>query len=521
MEAIGRYEVLHRLGSGGMAEVFLGRARGEGGFEKLVAVKRILPHLAQNHEFVSMFIDEARISATLSHSNIGQIFEFGRADEGYFLAMEFVPGVDLRGIHRRLKKQKSLAPPALAAYLIQQVCAGLEHAHGKCDPAGRPLGIVHRDVSPSNVLVSFEGEVKLIDFGIAKAARRMTETIGAGLKGKYAYMSPEQAHGRELDARSDVFGAGILLFELLTGKNPFLGEHDLATLERVRRARVAAPSSYRAEVDEELDAICLRALRREPTERFTSAGEMGEALERHARRTGFTARQAARWVRETFAEELAQHRQVLLEVRERSELAAEARPEAARELGPPPSPYLLVEPARPRGDPRTGPFPRQGTPVGPPAGFVPTPLTPTGPGAVGKVAVPAAGGTGRLAGGLLPVTTSETPHRKRTPLWVHLLGFGLFALGVAAVLYLALGRGPGKAPGGTIVVEIDPPQAAQIFIDDELHGAADTSGRYSAAGLLPGKHRVRVQSSRLGPLEQIVEVAGGRTTRVSLRGPER
>jgi serine/threonine protein kinase len=516
MEVIGRYEILHRLGSGGMAEVFLGRARGEGGFEKLVAVKRILPHLAQNHEFVSMFIDEARISATLSHSNIGQIFEFGRADEGYFLAMEFVPGLDLRGIHRHLRRSRELAPPAVAAYLIQQVCAGLEHAHGTCDATGRPLGIIHRDVSPSNVLVSFEGEVKLIDFGIAKAARRMTETVGAGLKGKYAYMSPEQALGRELDARSDVFGAGILLFELLTGKNPFLGENDLATLERVRRAKVAAPSSYRAEVDAELDAICLRALRREPAERFTSAGELGEALERHARRTGFTARQAARWIRETFAEALEEHRQLLREVRERSEAAAAAPP--ARELGPPPAPYLLVEPARPRGDPRTGPFPaRQGTPVGPPAGFVATPVT-----GVGKVAVPtgpAATGTGRsLPGGLLPVSSAEVPVRRRTPVWVHLLGFALFALVVAGVLYLALGRGGEReASRGAIAVQLEPPQSAQIFIDDELHGAADSSGRYSAPGLLAGKHRVRVQSARIPAVEQIVEVVAGRTTRATLR----
>jgi serine/threonine protein kinase len=317
MMRVGGYEIMERLGMGGMAEVLLARATGAGGFERFVAVKRILPHMAANEEFVRMFIDEARIAARLSHSNIAQIFEFGRDGDSLYIAMELVQGLDLRAIHHALHEQQRLPPPAASAYLIQQVCGGLGHAHRKRDSLGHPSEIIHRDVSPSNVLVSFEGEVKLIDFGIAKAAHRLSVTVGAHLKGKYAYMSPEQAARKAVDQRSDLFAAGTLLFELLTGLNPFLADSDLATLDRVREARVCAPSARARNVPPELDDICRRALARDPGERFATAAEMQDALESFTRRARFSGRHMGRWMKESFPRELARLQRMVFEAKQR------------------------------------------------------------------------------------------------------------------------------------------------------------------------------------------------------------
>ena len=312
---IGRYEILASLGKGGMAEVFLGRATGEGGFERLVAVKRILPELAETPDFVEMFTDEARISAGLSHGNIGQVHEFGRSDDSYFIAMEYVQGVHLRKIYRVFGKQKKIPPPGLAAHVMANVCAALEHAHTRTDEHGAPRNIVHRDVSPSNVLVTFEGEIKLIDFGIARARERVHETSASSLKGKFAYMSPEQAFGKDLDHRSDIFGAGILLFELLTRCNPFEGDNDLSTLERVRKAKVIPPRKVVGDVPAELEAICLRALQRDPGDRFDSAGQMQAELEAFHFKAGYGRQQLARLMDSSFARQREQTRDLLRRAR--------------------------------------------------------------------------------------------------------------------------------------------------------------------------------------------------------------
>ena len=308
---IGRYEILAPLGKGGMAEVFLGRATGEGGFERLVAVKRILPDLAETPDFVEMFTDEARISAGLSHGNIGQVHEFGRSDDSYFIAMEYIQGVHLRKIYRAFGKMKKIPPPGLAAYVMANVCAALEHAHTRTDAEGTAQNIVHRDVSPSNVLVTFEGEIKLIDFGIARARQRAHETAAASLKGKFAYMSPEQAFGKDLDHRSDIFGAGILLFELLTRCNPFEDDSDLSTLERVRKAKVIPPRKVVGEVPAELEAVCLKALQRKRGDRYASAGQMQAELETFHFKAGYGRQQLSRLMQETFAKQRQENRDLL------------------------------------------------------------------------------------------------------------------------------------------------------------------------------------------------------------------
>ncbi len=319
MRTIGRYEILKGIATGGMAEVYLARTQGEGGFEKLVAIKQVLPHLTTNKTFIKMFMDEARISATLTHSNIAQIFEFGKVDDAYFIAMEFIDGLSLSTMYRAFRKKRSLPQPAMVAFLLANICAALEYAHSRCDAFNRPLNIIHRDVSPSNILVSFNGEVKLIDFGVAKASHRIHHTVGVGLKGKYAYMSPEQAFGKRIDHRSDIFSAGILLFELLSGTNPFRGKNDMQTLEKVRKAEVPLPNLTFIDDAIPLLDIALRALARKPEERYQSAGEMQEDLEKFFQKHGYGSRQLARFMNEEFTEEKLKQQAILQRVQRQQE----------------------------------------------------------------------------------------------------------------------------------------------------------------------------------------------------------
>ena len=292
----GRYELLERISVGGMAEVFKGRVSGAAGFEKIVAIKRILPHLSDDQEFIGMFVDEAKLSANLNHSNIGQVFEFGKIESRYFIAMEYIHGKDCRRIQDYFRSFSKSMPVPMAIRIMLEVCSALEYAHSKRDDAGRPLGIVHRDVSPQNVLISYEGAVKLIDFGIAKALSRSSKTSTGNLKGKYGYMSPEQVEGEELDGRSDIFAAGTVLYELVSGQRLFSSDSELGTLELVRKADVPPPSRTNPAVPKGLDAIILKALARRTADRFQRAEEMHEALERFAQtaRMIFSAKQLSR-----------------------------------------------------------------------------------------------------------------------------------------------------------------------------------------------------------------------------------
>jgi serine/threonine protein kinase len=226
-----------------MAEVFKAKAFGVEGFERLVAVKKILPNIAEDQEFIAMFIDEAKISVQLQHANIAQIFDLGKVEDSFFIALELVNGKDLRSIFDRCRQKGELMPLAQAAYVTMQVCEGLDYAHNKRDAQGRELHLVHRDISPQNVLIGYEGEIKLIDFGIAKAAGKASTTQAGILKGKFGYMSPEQVRGLPIDRRSDIFAVGIVLYELLTSERLFVGESDFSTLEKVRNVEILPPSS--------------------------------------------------------------------------------------------------------------------------------------------------------------------------------------------------------------------------------------------------------------------------------------
>jgi serine/threonine protein kinase len=275
----GKYYLLERINVGGMAEVFKAKVMGVEGFERIVALKRILPHIAEDEEFITMFIDEAKIAVQLQHANIAQIFDLGKVDDAYFIALEYVQGRDLRGIFDDLHKKRQLMPMPQTCYVIMQVCEGLDYAHNKRDAQGRALNLVHRDVSPQNVLIGFEGEVKLIDFGIAKAAGKASKTQAGILKGKFGYMSPEQVRGLAIDRRSDIFALGIILYEMLTGERLFVGESDFSTLEKVRNVEIVPPSSFNSQIPEQLERIVLKALAKDVEDRYQNALDLHDDLQ--------------------------------------------------------------------------------------------------------------------------------------------------------------------------------------------------------------------------------------------------
>jgi eukaryotic-like serine/threonine-protein kinase len=275
----GKYYLLDRVNTGGMAEVYRAKAFGVEGFERIVAVKRILPSIAVDTDFIKMFIDEAKLAVQLNHANIAQIFDLGKVDGNYYIALEYVHGKDLRHLFDQQVAQGETLPIELACYVMMKICEGLDYAHRKRDAQGRALELVHRDVSPQNMLISFEGEVKLCDFGIAKAATKSTQTRAGILKGKFGYLSPEQVRGESVDQRSDIFGIGIVLHELLTGERLFVGDSDLSTIEKVRNVEVKPPRALNPAVPQELERVVLKALARDKNERFQTALELHDALQ--------------------------------------------------------------------------------------------------------------------------------------------------------------------------------------------------------------------------------------------------
>lgn len=276
---LGRYQLLSRLAVGGMAEVYLARQGELSGFKTLVVVKKVLPHLALNPEFIAMFLDEARIASMLNHPNVVRITEVGRAGDEYFLAMELVQGMPLTSVIRHGEKTKTFLPNNLAALIVANAAAGLHHAHQLTDAAGNLLGLVHRDVSPHNIMVSFEGSVKVIDFGIARALGRLGDTNSGSLKGKLGYMAPEQARGEPVDARADIFSLGVVLWESLAARRLFLRDNELATLRAVVYDPIPSVSDF-ANVDPALETIVMQALARDRAERFQTAEEIRVALEK-------------------------------------------------------------------------------------------------------------------------------------------------------------------------------------------------------------------------------------------------
>jgi serine/threonine protein kinase len=301
-ETLGRYTLQRKLASGGMAEIWLASLQGPEGFRSQVVVKTILPHLASRPEFVKMFLHEARLAAKLRHPNITQIFELGEHRGTYFLAMEYVPGVDLRRLLREAATQRRPLPLPLAIRILIEVAQALAYAHAARDERGEPMHIVHRDVSPENILVTYEGGVKLVDFGIARAENDGGLTRTGVLKGKYPYLSPERVDGQPFDGRADLFALGVIAFELLTGQRLFRRETDVATLRAVTECAVPVPTSVVPQLPRELDAIVLRALARNPDERYPDGAAFAQAFEQFLldSHTAATAPQLAAYLRQLF-----------------------------------------------------------------------------------------------------------------------------------------------------------------------------------------------------------------------------
>ncbi|MEE2644954.1 MAG: protein kinase [Myxococcota bacterium] len=276
-----KYQIVQKLDTGGMAEVWKGKATSLQGFEKLVAIKRVLPELAEKDEFLSMFLDEARLALGLNHANIVQTFDIGLSGDAYFIVMEWIDGLNLRAILEALKEKKRQLSVAETVFIVAEVCRGLSYAHNCMNSQGEPLYIVHRDINPPNVLISREGEVKLVDFGLAKASTQASPTAQGMIKGKFGYLSPEAAFGEEIDARADLFAVGVLLWEMLAGRRLFDGANNRETVLMVRAAEHPPLASINPAVDDELEEIVSRSLERDRERRYQSAEELGRALTRY------------------------------------------------------------------------------------------------------------------------------------------------------------------------------------------------------------------------------------------------
>ncbi|MEZ4815094.1 MAG: serine/threonine-protein kinase [Bdellovibrionota bacterium] len=321
MERFGELLLMERLASGGMAEVFRAKQLGHAGFEKTVAVKRILPHFATSDDFKNMFRLEANLSAMLQHTNITQVFNNGEYDGYLYLVMEFVDGKNLRQLLARADKVKLRIPLEISCYIVSETLKGLDYAHGYHDErTGEALNIVHRDVSPQNVMLGYQGSVKVVDFGIAKAASKSENTRAGVLKGKFGYMSPEQARGEALDRRSDIFSMGIILWELITQRRLFTYEDEMKTLEKVRECKIPRPSEKNPTIPYALEKIVLRALEKDPAARYSTCGEFYSELVRYMndRHPNFIPTDFTRFMKEFYKEDIAE------EKKRREKLNAEA-----------------------------------------------------------------------------------------------------------------------------------------------------------------------------------------------------
>jgi serine/threonine-protein kinase len=299
--AIGRYRLLGRIGEGGMAEVYRAALMGPEGFERELVLKRILPRLSASGDFKTMFVREAKICAQMLHPNIIQIYEFGQADGGYFIAMESVQGVTLREALTTLRKEERAIPHLIAADITRQICIGLDYAHTLRGPDGMPLEIVHQDISPTNIMLAFTGTVKILDFGIARAAEFAEEEAKKGMiKGKVSYLSPEQIYVRPFDARADVFALGVVFHEMLTGRRLFQSKNDITKMRELLAAPILPPSAIDAVIPRELDRIVMKSLEIDPKDRYQSAADMAADLERTLIAARYSSRELSKMLHDLY-----------------------------------------------------------------------------------------------------------------------------------------------------------------------------------------------------------------------------
>lgn len=346
---LGRYQLLFMLGQGGMGEVHLARLTGAAGFEKLCIVKTVLPHLMGDQSFIERFHHEAKVLVQLTHSSIAQVYDMGDVDGVLYMSIEYVPGVDLSRVESRIERQRTQMPISMAIAIGQKITEALGYAHRKVGVDGQPLGIVHRDVSPQNVMVSYEGEVKVIDFGLAKSSARSKHTLPSTVMGKLGYMSPEQAMAKQVDHRSDIFSAGIVVWEMLAGRSMYAGGTMSEMVAQMAVAEVPLISTARPEVSPALEAIVMKALARDPAQRYQRADEFARALNELAVRESMTvgSEDVGNYVRSMCPEEFAAERQL------QSKLSVMRRKGAAAEIEPPPRAEMEGTFLRPSGESKT------------------------------------------------------------------------------------------------------------------------------------------------------------------------
>ena len=330
-ERLDRFELVAELASGGMATVYLARLSGVAGFQRLVAIKRLHPHLANEPDFIEMFLDEARLAARIHHPNVVPIQEVGESTSGYYLVMDYVEGDTLARLLARAAQTKTQIPWGVTIRILLDTLAGLHAAHELTDDLGQPLALVHRDVSPQNILVGSDGIARITDFGVARASSRLSTTRSGQLKGKLAYMAPEQARGDRIDRRADVFSCGIVLWEALALKRLFKGDGEAATLNRVLYDPIAPPSTHRSGIPAALEAVCMKALERDVDERFATAEEFADELERVGRSIACvgSVRDVAACLEQVFGDDLAQQREAVRSWLARSEPSAPPRSRSA------------------------------------------------------------------------------------------------------------------------------------------------------------------------------------------------
>ncbi len=312
---LGNYQLIARLGMGGMAEVFLARRSGIGGWTKYVALKRMRADLTAHQEFIDLFAEEAVTASLLTHPNICQVFEFNASDGEYYMVMEYLEGVPVSSVMIKSLRRPGWPPLPIAAAILEQACDGAHYAHDSRDEAGNPLNIVHRDISPPNLMLTSSGTIKLLDFGISKSKQSVVQTMTGQIRGKFSYMSPEQLQSKTLDRRSDVFSLGIVLYELVTGKRLFRRDSRLKVYHAITNEPIEPPSSYRADLPLELEAVIMRALAQDRNDRFETARDMADALRRSAESVDGVATtvELANFVTENFSAELENRRDLFTE----------------------------------------------------------------------------------------------------------------------------------------------------------------------------------------------------------------
>lgn len=343
----GKYRLLHRIAIGGMAEIFIAKHVGMQGFSRKIVIKKIREHLSKEPTFVKMFLNEAKLAAQLNHSNICQIYDLGRIGESYFIAMEYVRGRDMRAVVNKTETKGIPFPLEYALKVAADACEGLYYAHRRSDDAGNPLHIVHRDITPENIVVSFDGEVKILDFGIAKAENLATETRVGEIKGKLGYMSPEQVTGKQLDHRSDLFSLGVLLYEWLTGHRLFTGKTDVEVLRGVVEGKIYPPTYFQPDLPPAVEQLVMKALERNREQRYQSAWEFQFDIRQYLAQHEFNPSNIhlSNFIRQIFAEEIRKDEAILAEAE-----AAEAEDDEGEPEGEATAAFA-VDRTRPEGDP--------------------------------------------------------------------------------------------------------------------------------------------------------------------------